>query len=401
MDTASARAQDPLGGGRIYVLGFVSMTASLSTDMYLPAFPAMSADLGASASAVQLTLTAFLIGAALGQLTIGAVSDALGRRRILIVALALFSACAFAAALSPTLEALVAIRGVQGLAGAGGAVLARAVIADLVAHDRAVRAFSTLFVMIALGPVLASPLGALLTQWQGWRAALGGLAVVSVAMLALAVVAVPESLPPDRRHSLRVRVLAGNLLSLLRVPAYVGYLLAFSVGYAAFMTYISSSSFIVQDALDRSAVEYAAAFSAASLSVMAGAWLNGRLASRWGGAGTLTVAQAIVLCASLTLALLALTDTLTFGWWIIVACVLCAGCGGVMAGASALAVRQAGRAAGAGSALLGFTQFTFGALVSPLGGAWGTSSAAPAALVMTCAAGLALGTGLFARTRGT
>lgn len=391
--------RDALGGGRIYALGFVSMTASLSTDMYLPAFPSMADDLGAAASAVQLTLTAFLIGSAFGQLVIGSISDALGRRRTLITALTVFSACALAAALSPTLSALIAVRAVQGFAGAAGAVLSRAIIADLVSHERAVRAFSTLFVMIALGPAIASPLGALLTQWGGWRAALGGLTAIGAAMLAVAALAVPESLPREHRHPFTLTALTGNVASLLRRPAYVGYVLAYAAGYAALMTYISSSSFIVQDALGHTAIVYGLTFSATSVAVMTGAWLNGRVAVRWGAPPTLRTAQLVAIAAAVVLAVLALSDTLTLTTYLVLACLFAIGCGAVMSSASALAVGQAVGTAGAGSALLGFAQFVFGAAASPLGGLAGTSTAVPATIAMTCFAAAGIGAAVFARAR--
>lgn len=396
---ADTARRDPLGGGRIYALGFVSMTASLSTDMYLPAFPSIADDLGAAASAVQLTLTAFLVGSAFGQLIIGSISDALGRRRTLIAALTLFAACALGAALSPSLSVLIAIRAVQGFAGAAGAVLSRAVIADLVSHERAVRAFSTLFVMIALGPAIASPLGALLTQWGGWRAALGGLAVIGIAMLAVAVFAVPESLPPEQRHPFTLAALTGNIGGLLRRPVYVGYVLAYAAGYAALMTYISSSSFIVQDALGHTALVYGLTFSATSVAVMTGAWLNGRVAQRWGAAPTLRAAQLLVICAAAVLAVLALSGVLALASYLPLACLFAIGCGAVMSSASALAVGQAAGAAGAGSALLGFAQFVLGAAASPLGGLAGTSTAVPATIAMTSFAAIGIGAALFAQAR--
>ncbi|GAA3922375.1 Bcr/CflA family efflux MFS transporter [Microbacterium invictum] len=396
---ADTARRDPLGGGRIFALGFVSMTASLSTDMYLPSFPSMADDLGAAASAVQLTLTAFLIGSAFGQLVIGSISDALGRRRTLIVALSVFSACAIGAALSPTLSVLIAVRAVQGFAGAAGAVLSRAIIADLVSHERAVRAFSTLFVMIALGPAIASPLGALLTQWGGWRAALGGLAVIGIGMLAVAVIAIPESLPRESRHPFTVVALTRNIAGLLRRPVYVGYVLAYAAGYAALMTYISSSSFIVQDALGHTAIVYGLTFSATSVAVMTGAWLNGRVAVRWGAPATLQAAQLVVICAAAALAVLALSSALTLTTYLPLACLFAIGCGAVMSSASALAVGQAVGAAGAGSALLGFAQFVFGAFASPLGGLAGTSTAVPAAITMTCFAAVGIVAARFAHGR--
>ena len=129
-------AERDIRGGLMLALGFIASAGSLSTDMYLPAFPDISSSLGAGPSAVQFTLTSFLIGAGLGQLAIGALSDALGRRRTLIVALIVFALCSWAAALSPSLGFLIAVRGLQGFAGAAGSVLGRAIVADLVPRAR-------------------------------------------------------------------------------------------------------------------------------------------------------------------------------------------------------------------------------------------------------------------------
>ncbi|MGR0220013.1 multidrug effflux MFS transporter [Agromyces sp. ZXT2-6] len=372
--------------GLMLALGYISMAGSLSTDLYLPAFPDIAADLGVGASTVQLTLTALLAGSALGQLLIGSVSDALGRRRTLLAALTVFVLCCYLAAVSPTVEVLILVRAVQGFAGASGTVLARAVIADLVDHAQAVRAFSTIFVMIALGPAVASPLGALLTQVGGWRAALLGLAALATGMLVVAALFVPESLPPERRHPFTLAALVRNIARLLHHPAFMGYTIAFGAGYAALMVYISSSSFIVQDVLDITPLGYSLTFSFSSVSVMAGAWLNGMVAHRIGAYPTLRVAQFLQATSAAAGVVLALTGTLTLTTYLIVVAVFAMGCGSVMSSASALAVGEARATAGAGSALVGFTQFVFGAVASPLGGIAGTQTALPA---MTAMAGFA------------
>lgn len=396
LEAPSARRISP---GLMLVLGYISMAGSLSTDLYLPAFPDIAEDLGVGASTVQLTLTALLAGSALGQLLIGSVSDALGRRRTLVVALTLFALCCYLAAVSPTIQVLILVRGVQGFAGASGTVLARAVIADLVDHVQAVRAFSTIFVMIALGPAVASPLGALLTQVGGWRVALLGLAVLATGMLVVAALFVPESLPVERRHPFTVGTLARNIGRLLRHPVFMGFAIAFGAGYAALMVYISSSSFIVQEVLGITPLGYGLTFSLSSVSVMAGAWLNGVIAHRIGAPVTLRIAQSLQALAAAAGVALTITDTLTLTTYLIVVSAFAMGCGSVMSSASALAVGEARAAAGAGSALVGFTQFVFGALASPLGGIAGTQTALPAMTAMTCFAVLGLASAWFAGSR--
>lgn len=382
MMTSSRPIPHRIGPGLTAALGYIAMAGALSTDLYLPAFPDLVDDLSATASVVQLTLTGFLIGSALGQLLIGSISDAFGRRRTLLTALAVFTVCGFVAAASPTVSMLIAIRCVQGFAGAAGAVLARAIVADLSEPRDAVRAFSRLWIMIALGPAVASPLGALLTQWGGWRAALLGLAVLATGMLAIAALLIPESLPPELRHPSAPRAVAGRMLRLVRQRRFVGWVLAFAAGYAALMTYIASSSFIVQHVLDIGPVGYGLTFTVTSLAVMFGAWLSGRLATRLSGPATLRFGQALAVAAAIVAGVLALTDTLTLVSYLLLMVVFCTGCGTMMSTGSALAVSAAGATAGTGSALLGFGQFLFGAVASPLGGIAGTDTAVPALIVM-------------------
>jgi len=354
------------------------MAGSLSTDLYLPAFPDMAADLGISASAVQLTLTAFLIGAGLGQLTIGSISDALGRRRTLIVGLTLFVICCYLASMSPSLEFLALVRVLQGFAGASGTVLSRAIIADLTEREEAVKAFSILFAMIALGPALANPLGAWLTQVGGWRWALMGLAVLSTGMLVAAVLFVPESLPPEDRHPFRVSVLAGNIGRLARHRTYMLYAVAFAAGYASLLTYLSSSSFIVQDLLGLTPVGYSLTFAFGAVFIMIGSWGTGRIAHVFGAHGTLQLAQLVIVLSALAGLLVASFSQFTLISYLAVVAVFGIASGSIMATGSALAIGQAQRAAGAGSALLGCLQYLFGAVASPLGGILGRDTAVPA-----------------------
>lgn len=376
--------------GLMVVLGYIAMAASLSTDLYLPSFPGIMTDLGVGASAVQLSLTAFLLGAAFGQLLIGSVSDALGRRRTLVAALTVFTLCCYLASMAPTLEVLVAVRAVQGVAGAAGAVLARAIVSDLADRTAAVRAFGALFVFIALGPAIASPLGAWLTQWGGWRTALLGLAIIATGMLLAAVIRVPETLPRESRHPLTLTALGSNVRRLLRDRRYLGFAWAFAAGYAALMAYISSSSFIAQEVFGVSPLGYSLIFSLSSVAIMIGAAATARVGDRLGAVRTLRYAQLLVLASAGLGTLAAGVGILSLPVYIIVVSVFAVGSGAIMSAGSALAVGAAVGIAGAGSAVLGFLQFISGAVSSPLGGVLGTQTPLPALMAMTAFAAIGL-----------
>lgn len=388
--TPSAASRPGLTPGLLAALGFVAMAGSVSTDLYLPAFPSLQAHFGVTEAAVQLTLTAFLIGAAVGQFTVGTVSDALGRRRTLVIALGLFSAVGFLAAAAPSLEWLVALRLAQGLTGSVGAALARAIVADLEQGDRAARGISFLIAMMGLGPVFGSPLGALLTQLGGWRLALVGLATVAAAMFVVALLFVRESLPPERRHPARVLPLLRNLGTLGRDGAFLGFAFAYALSYAAMMVYIGASSFVVQRVFGQSSLVYALTFAASSLAFVAGAWINGRLVSRVGALTMIRIAHGAALAAALALVALALAGALSIWAWVPLACVFVAGCAAGMGNGSALTLRRAALTAGAGSAVLGLFQYTVGAVASPLGGVMGGGTALPTVIGMAAVAALAI-----------
>lgn len=358
-------------------LGFASMAASLSTDLYLPSYPDLAQHFAVTPSIVQLTLTAFLAGAAIGQLVVGSLSDALGRRPTLLVALAIFAACAVTAAFSVSIEMLIAVRFVQGVAGSAGAVLARAIIADLATPVETAKAYGTLFVLIAMGPAVASPLGAWLTELGGWRAPLAGLSVLGALMFIVALLKVPESLLVTHRQAFHAGRLAKNLWRLTLTPSFLGFSLAFGLGYTGFMVYISSSSFIAQSVFGLTPVGYSLTFALSSLSFMAGAWASSRIVAKLGSPDTLRVGQVLqIAAAALGLALITLGWLALAPYLVMIVC-FCFGTGIIMSTASALAISQAVGIAGAGSALVGFSQFVFGALGTPLGGIFGPDTAVP------------------------
>src|SRR3954470_3816550 len=178
---APARRTDPR---LVLVLGSVNAIGPLSIDMYLPAFPEIGHDLGASASAVQLTLTACVAGLALGQLVVGPLSDRLGRRMPLITAMALYALVSVLCSLAGSAGLLMLLRFLQGLAGAGGVVIARAVVRDLHSGTAAVRLFSTLMLVTGLAPILAPLAGGQVLAIASWRWIFVTLAIVAAVIAA-------------------------------------------------------------------------------------------------------------------------------------------------------------------------------------------------------------------------
>lgn len=368
--------------GLMLALGILSMSASFSTDLYLPSFPELAGVFGAGSSIVQLTLTSFMLGLAIGQLFVGSLSDALGRRPTLILGLTLFALSSFATVLSPSIEVLIALRALQGFGAASGAVLTRSIIADIASPHETARAFSLLFIMIGIGPIIASPVGALLTELGGWRAPLAGLGVLAALMLVMSVFAVPESLPPARRQPFRFGSLARNLWRLLKTSTFVGYTVAFGSGYTAMMVYISSSSFIAQDFFGLSSTTYSLTFASTALCFTFGALAGRKLVTRFGGHSMLRIAQLVQLTTALLLVMLSVFGLFTLPAYLLLAAGLSVASGTLMPTASALAIAQATGVAGAGSALIGFSQFLFGAIGSPLGGILGTTTVIPTAVAI-------------------
>jgi MFS transporter, DHA1 family, multidrug resistance protein len=174
--TGVAREEAPLGSRLLILLGALAAFGPLTTDVYLPALPSLDNALGVSASEAQLTLTACVIGLAAGQLLLGPLSDTLGRRLPLLASLAAFVLASLACAVAPSLPVLIGARLAQGLTGAGGIVIARAMVRDLRSGVAAARAFSTQMAIVTSGPIFAPLLGAgllLFTEWRGvsspWR----------------------------------------------------------------------------------------------------------------------------------------------------------------------------------------------------------------------------------------
>ena len=244
----------------LIALAALAAVAPLATDAYLPAFAQMADDLGVSASSVQLTMTTFLVGIALGQLGIGVLSDRVGRRPLLLWGSVLALVASIGAALAPSLFVLLVARFFQGLGGAAGMVLGRAVISDRSRGITAARALSVVMAIQGIAPVVAPILGGVLVEAIGWRGILGVVAAFTGLLVVMVLLWVPESLPAERRHDGGLRMLLDGTRELARDHVLVRLLLINALSFGLLMAYLSAAPFVLRNVLGMGTVAYTAVF---------------------------------------------------------------------------------------------------------------------------------------------
>ncbi|MGU3411228.1 multidrug effflux MFS transporter [Microbacterium sp. M1A1_1b] len=383
----------------LLALGLLSAVAPFATDLYLPAFPEMTTELQTSATTVQLTLTAFLVGVTAGQLVFGPLSDRFGRVPPLIAGAALCVLASVVAVLAPNVTVLIVARLLQGLGGAAGMVIGRAVISDLATGKPAARAFSLMMIVSGVAPVVAPLLGGLLTGPIGWRGLLTIVLGLAVLMLVTVLAVIRETHLRSHRDAQRAaRSASSSPLAALRSRTFLGYTAVFGFAFAVMMAYISASPFLYQDMLGLGTVGYGLAFGLNALALMGVSVLSAKLTERRSVTGVLSLGIVLVLASTVAFALLVVTAAPVF----LLAVPLFTAVGSlglVLGNATALALGAVPSAAGSASAVLGALQFGLAALVSPLVSIGGSSTAAPLAIVMVAAAVVAVVALLVARDR--
>ncbi|GAA2252611.1 multidrug effflux MFS transporter [Streptomyces amakusaensis] len=378
----------------VLVLGGLTALPPLSMDMYLPALPAVTESLSAPASTVQLTLTACLMGMALGQLVVGPMSDKWGRRRPLLIGMVLYVVATAICAFAPTAELLIGFRLLQGLAGAAGIVIARAVVRDLYDGVEMARFFSTLMLVSGVAPVIAPVIGGQVMRLTDWRGIFLVLAMVGVLLTLVVVKWLPETLPPERRHGGGVGQALRTMRGLLADRSFAGYMLTGGFAFATLFAYIAASPFVVQEIYGASPQTFSLLFAVNSIGLIAVGQINGKLlVGRISLDKVLGIGLAVIALAALALLLMTAG---VFGDVGLIGVagglfVLMAAMGLAMPNTNALAMTRASHAAGSASALLGTSSFLIGAVASPLVGIAGEDTAVPMAVVQLVCAVAALG----------
>ncbi|NKC29256.1 multidrug effflux MFS transporter [Falsiroseomonas selenitidurans] len=363
------------------LLGFLTAVGPLSTDMYLPAFPAIEAELGQRWGGVQATLSAWFLGLAFGQLVQGTLADRLGRRRPLIIGTAVYTLASIGCALASDMLALSLFRCIAAFGGAASAVIPRAMVRDLATGLDAARLMSRLMLVMGAAPILAPTLGGLLLEAAGWRAIFWVSAFYGLASCLLAWVLLPETLPPERRLRRSPLALVGDFG---RIGVERGFLAnALMGGATMFMVFVfiggAPEVYIAQFGI--APAEFGLLFAASATGFIGLTQLNPWLLQRI-GAQVPRLALRVCLGAVLLLTLSAFTGWGGFLGLYLPACLALACSGLVFPNSAVGALARHGVRAGSASALLGTLQFGLAALGAALVGALTEETAQPMALLM-------------------
>ncbi|GHO46746.1 multidrug effflux MFS transporter [Ktedonospora formicarum] len=370
--------ETPIRVRHVLILGSLSAFGPLSTDMYLPSLPALSHDLHATMSQTQLTLSAGILGLALGQVLSGPVSDALGRKRPLIVGIVAFILSSLLCIVAPNIPVLVALRFIQGMSGATGIVISMAMARDMYAGNAMARFLSLLMLVNGVAPIVAPIIGSQLLRFTSWHGVFITLALFGVALLLASFFGLGETLPATSRQSGGIATTFGAFRDLLRDGRFVGYALSAGFAFAACITYISVSPFILQNIYHLSPQVFGLLFGINALGIVIVGQINGKLVGRissrtllnWGLGGIALGGIALLIVVISGIGLFGVLPSLF---------ILVSSIGLIMPNSAALALATT-RTAGSASALLGVLQLVIGPVAAPLIGLGGTESALPMAL---------------------
>jgi MFS transporter, DHA1 family, multidrug resistance protein len=363
----------------------VAITAcgTLGMHLIIPALPDTARALGVSAGMIQLTITLYLIGLAIGQLLYGPISDRLGRRPVLLAGLALFTVAGIATAAAPNSWALVIARILQSIGACAGLVLGRAIVRDSAAPDRAAAQLAMLTLVMSAAPAIAPVLGGYATAWIGWRAAFALLAIIGAATLAFAVLLLPET--NSLQSGTRASLLLGSL-RLFRSRAFCGYVLGGACTTTSFYAFMAASPFILVDLLHQPTEHVGLYYLLLMAGVAAGSLLANRIAGRIRTRTALRIANGFAVAGAACFMLADLSGLLTVVTVIAPIVVFMVGAGMASPFALSGAVSVNPHAIGAASGLYGFTQMAYGALCTIIVEVWRPGSVFTVAAVLLVSA---------------
>lgn len=366
----------------VIILGALTAFGPMSIDMYLPAFPQIAKDLGVPLSTVQLSISAFLFGSAVGQLFYGPLADRWGRRRPLLWGLALYVASAVGCASVSTGEGLLFWRVVMAVGGGAGTVITRAVVRDLYDTTEAARMFSLLMLIMGVAPILAPLAGGQLMLITGWRGIFWFLGFFGLVSLAAAAVDLPESLPEARRIRSNLREMVAIYGQLLRNRSYVYYAVALGCIAGVSFSYISGAPFLFIELHGVSPQQFGLFFGVNAFGLIGASQVNRRLLRHFSANRILNVAFSVNALTAILLTAACMTGAGGFVAQIILIFVCLCTTGLVYPNVTALALAPFGKAAGSASALLGMIQYTLGASAGALMGVLHNGTAVPMTTTM-------------------
>lgn len=372
----------------IVTLGLLTGLGPFTIDLYLPAFPALKADLGITDAQVQVTLSATTLGFALGQLVIGPWSDRIGRRVPLIVANTLHVTASVLVALAPNVEFLTAMRALQGIGAAGGAVVAMAMARDLFSGAPLVRMLARLSLISGLAPIIAPIVGSWMVSVMAWQGIFWALAVYGATILVLLSLFTVETRPAEERTTGGI----GNLLASYRTVfsdrIFVGALMIASFAFGGLFSYVSTSSVLLQEVYGLSAQAFGGIFAVCSVGVFLGVQGGSRLATRYGPQWIIASGTTLMIAAATSILIV---NAAGGSLYALVPCMFAytLGFGSCAPNNNVLALQNHRKSSGVASSLMGSSSMITGSIVGPIIGSFELTDAVPMALSMLACALLA------------
>ena len=368
--------------GWLLLMGALTAIGPVSIDMYLPAFPDMAANLGATGSQVERTLAAYLIGMAGAQLIYGPLADRFGRKPPLYGALLVYILASAGCALAPSVEFLTICRVVQAMGGAAGMVISRAVVRDHYSTQEAARALSMLMLVMGIAPILAPLIGGQVLALVGWRGIFAVITLAGIALLIAVSRIMVESLPPEKQVALSWGHIFRTYGGLITHRRFVAFALSGGMGSATMFGYIVASPRLFIEHFGVSPQSYGFIFGLNALSLIIGSQVSARLLGKHRPEKLLPWALTAMMSAGLSV----LTLTL-LGWATMPLVMLCMMSfmftqGFVGPNSAALALSDQGRQLGSASAMMGAITMSCGALAGMTVSLWHTTGPAPLAWIM-------------------
>lgn len=369
------------------LLATLSGMTALNVDFYLPAMPDAALGLGAGAG-IQLTISAYLIGVALGTLVFGPMSDRFGRKPVLLAAVLIYCAGSAACAAAPSLEVLIGGRVLQGFGPSGMTVIARAIVRDLFEGARMARQLSVMGTVTASGLLVLPILGGLTQTGFGWRAVFLVLLGAGLTIAAIVWSSLPETIKTRAPRTSIVAIMRGYLV-ILANKSFLAHVAILTSGYLGLIAWISGASLVLQNLYGLSPLTFSIAFVASSGGYLVGTAIAGRYVMRFGIDRTMGVGCAVLVLGGVTMIVLVAAGVRSAASLVLPMGIYVMGMGGVFPNTIAGAMAPFRQNAGAAASLAGFVQQTGGALVGVLVGALIGDSALPLAIIITLAGCLA------------
>lgn len=360
--------------------------------MYLPSFPGITRDLETSATLVQMSLTACLLGLALGQLIIGPISDAKGRRKPLLISTFLFALASILCALAPNITVLIAARFLQGFTASAGVVLSRAVVRDVFSGKALTKFFALLMVINAVAPMIAPIIGGAILSFEfaSWRSIFYALAFIGFFIVLVAGLKLKETLPVEQRVPSSIGASLKTMGSLMLDRSFIGYALVVGIIHGGSFAYVSGTPFVYQDIYGVSPQTFSVLFGINGLAIILGSYIIGRFSGIIKEKNLLKIAVLVSLIATSVLLIMTIIEG-PLASLVISIFVYMITIGMILTSTFTLGMAKQGHRAGSASAILGMMSLLLGAFFSPLAGI-NEASAVPmgAILFITSLIGVAI-----------